>query len=229
MIFVYHQREFLLLVLQSFLCGVLLGGIYDMFRISRLLAGITPLSGKSGDALYEKEYPVIGRLSQRAVKAKKLYAVILFFEDILFMLIAAGILLVLLFFRNDGKFRLIVPVLSLFGFFCYYISIGRLVIYFSSYIVLFLRLITAYSIHFLLLPFKLAQKLLKKCAYILINRIRNIYIGKNIIKKSQKYKTQLQNEARAGFFVLQNDAVSEVNKKDISKKIGGRKNAKGKA
>lgn len=81
MIFVYHQKEFLLLTVQSFLCGTILGAVYDVFRIARLILGMSPGAGVSFETLYKREYPLIGRISRGNEKRKKYESVILFFQE----------------------------------------------------------------------------------------------------------------------------------------------------
>jgi len=234
MIFVYHQREFLLLVFQSFLCGVCLGAIYDVFRISRLISGISEPQGIGCRLLCEKEYPLIGKPGQRKLIGKRAADVILFFEDILFMLIAAVLLTVLLFFRNDGKFRLIVILLAAFGFLCYYVSFGRLVIRFSSLIVFALRIVTAYAVFALLFPIRMIVRVLKsalsavlRCLYVTYARAR--------IRSLSKKKTEETLAASLRGFILTADEGEKRNKREKAKtkndhrKNGGIKNVGDKA
>lgn len=212
MIFVYHQKEFLLLTVQSFLCGTILGAVYDVFRIARLILGMSPGAGVSFETLYKREYPLIGRISRGNEKRKKYESVILFFQDILFMLIATALLLILFFFRNDGKFRLIVILVSVLGFVCYYISIGRLVIRFSELIVFALRLSVSYLLFALLFPIRCALKCAKNIARALYLFALRIYAKRRLACDSQKYRHEILQKAGHGF-IPENDK----NEKDAKK------------
>lgn len=196
---VYQQREFLIFVLHSFLCGAFLGAVYDFFRISRILLGITISYPKSADRLYRISYPVIGKISVRSVASGRAAGVLLFFSDILFSLIAASSVLVVTFFRNDGKIRAECLFITAVGFLLYYVSIGRLTMLFSSYIAFLIRLLSAYVKFVIMLPLRIIYGIVKKmilclCGFI-SGRIR-VYI---ISKESKKYTSYIRYLSRNAF------------------------------
>lgn len=229
MMLVYQQKEFLLLVLQSFLCGVALGGVYDIFRISRLIMGLNPFSDAGVSALSERNYPLIGRIRTAPRRILGAGNILLFFEDILFMLIATAAILILLFFRNDGKFRLIVILLALLGFLCYYISIGRIVIRFSAFIVFLLKLIWAYAVFILLFPIKCALRLISRLWRAVLARIRLRYASARILRDGRAYLCELVTWAGAGFPDEFQNKQKRRSNAVYHKKSGGIKNAKNKA
>lgn len=107
------------LYLWSFLTGVFLGGVYDCLRLSRLLPGGVPPT-----RLRARRLPLLGGLPQ--VRRRKAAAVLIFFED-LFFGIVAGIAVVLLFYEAfDGNIRIPALLLVAAGFGVFHVSFGRL-------------------------------------------------------------------------------------------------------
>ncbi len=181
MTLVYQQREFLLLVLQAFLCGVSLGLLYDASRLLRMALGVSHFESKE-PKLVMKDFPLIGRLRGTKRKEGKIAATVLFVCDLIFMLIAACALLCVLFFRNDGRFRWVVLLFAGGGFVCYYVSIGYLVMRFCAVIICMLRILSAYIIFFVTYPIKYIAKiilrLLRYLATETVCRMRAVHIKK---------------------------------------------------
>ncbi len=161
MIIVYDQRSFLLFAVQSFLCGVLLGVVYDALRSLRILLGDVP-SGKKAIEYYEKSYPLIGCLKSRAVVSERIWRILLFAQDLLFAVLAGVLMLIICFFRNDGKVRCITYVIAFSGFVCYRISIGRIALAIIPFAMLILRLAFAYTVFIIGYPVKLIFGIIKK-------------------------------------------------------------------
>lgn len=137
--------------LRSFLFGCLLGAIYDVFRILRLLRGARDVP------LPQKPLPLIGKLTFRARKKKHPLAgtVLLCAEDILFCLVGAALYAVFLYAENDGIFRPSSLLALVFGALSYRVSIGRGVMRASAVIVTALRVTGAHLFWFLSRPFVL--------------------------------------------------------------------------
>lgn len=198
MILVYQQREFLLLILQTFLCGVALGVLYDGFRLIRMATGISCFASNE-PKFASAEFALIGRLKSTKRKEGRIAAIALFFCDLLFMLIAAFAILCVLFFRNDGRFRWVVLLFAGGGFFCYYVSIGYLVMRFGALIICAFRIVAAYTVFFITYPIKyLAKQInraIRRFTDTTICRARAIYIK----KQAQKEYTCLLSLADGGF------------------------------
>ena len=181
MTFVYQQRASLLFVLQAFLCGVSLGGLYDASRLFRMAIGVSRFSSKE-PSFAHRMFPLIGKLKRTKRKEGRIAATVLFVCDLAFMLIAACALLCVLFFRNDGRFRWVVLLFTGGGFLSYYVSIGYLVIRFGAVIICLLRIFSAYTVFFITYPIKYAWKLIHRAFCCLasetICRVRAIRIKK---------------------------------------------------
>ncbi len=129
------------LLLSSFFLGVGMGVVYDIHRIVRVLFGVQ-YSQKGATAYFLRPLPIVGRPigEIRQGKVKKIWlSVFVFLQDV-FLLSAAGVGIVILSYAlNDGRFRIYTVVALFVGFFLYYITLGKIVIYFSEWIVFLLR------------------------------------------------------------------------------------------
>ncbi len=100
-------------ILYSFGIGILLGVIYDVFRIIRMAFTLPGL--------------VTDEYKGRAHRSRFSVNCIVFICDILFFLIAAVISAIFIFYVNNGRIRGIAIFGSLCGFVLYYNTVGRLV------------------------------------------------------------------------------------------------------
>lgn len=226
---VYQQREFLLFVLHSFLCGTALGALYDCLRISRLMLGIAIYPSKLGKTLGEKSFPLIGKVNagKRSGKLGKLAKnTLLFLGDILFMVVAAVAVICVAFFRNDGKIRMIAIVFTVLGFACYRISLGRPVIACSSLIVFIIRLVRAYLWFFLTLPLKLVGKALVRSYRYCNHRIGNRMAARQIYRQGLLKREEIIFMAGTGFLsdkppdrMLKNKTEDTKKQNESKKKI----------
>ena len=139
------QAEIAWLYLWSFLTGVFLGGVYDCLRLSRLLPGGVPPS-----RLRERKLPLLGILPKS--RRRKTAAVLTFFEDLLFGIVA-GVTVVLLFYEAfDGKIRVPALLLTAAGFGVFHVSLGRLAKRAAALISFVLEVAVRYVCHFAALP-----------------------------------------------------------------------------
>ncbi len=95
----------------------------------------------------------------------------MFFEDLLFSLLAGASLIILLYEFNNGKFRFLVVFFLLLGFLFYRETVGRVVMLFSEGIAFVLETALRYVFFFIGLPIRLiysqlsrfTAKLYEKC------------------------------------------------------------------
>lgn len=152
------QEALAQLLWHAFLLGAVLGFIYDFFRITRLLAGaeLPPVAGSLRGRL---ALPECLRLFPRREDGKKrrrgrvLNGIVLFIEDICFCLLAALLLILLLYEENDGQFRLGALIMMLLGFFVYLGTLGRLVLSLSGTLVALIGAVLRFVGAVLLWPF----------------------------------------------------------------------------
>lgn len=196
---VYQQKEFLLFVLHSFLCGVLLGAVYDCFRLSRILLGITVRRHARAERLYKKSYPFIGEPSSRPAVSEGAASVLIFISDVLFSLIAIVSVLVVAFFRNDGRIRAECLLATAVGAAAYLISIGRLTMHLSPYVAFLLRLTLAYLRLAVMLPIRLVCRLIKN-ALMRVRAYAAVRIKAHVItKESKKYTSYVRRLSENAF------------------------------
>ncbi len=140
MIFV-SQEKLAIILLYSVFIGVFLGIVYDVFRIRRLAFRTKPCFDT------KEEY-------RRDKLRNKFENVVIFFEDVFFALISAVVICVFIFYMNSGQVRGIALVGALFGFLLYYMTVGRLVMYFSGVIIGFIKFLTKKIYDYTLRPIK---------------------------------------------------------------------------
>ena len=148
----------LLLLIYSFLFGVSAGVLNDINRIIKTFCGVQ-YSKKRFDALYDRAFPLIGRLTRLRgeKKGRKIFiSILMFFQDILlFVYLGCGIV-VLNYYFNRGEFRFYTVFAAGVGFVLYYFTVGKLVVPVFEVIVFFLRVAVKTLTFILIHPFVLA-------------------------------------------------------------------------
>ena len=189
------------LLVSSLFLGVGVGFLYDVHRIVRIFFGVR-YSKQRPTALLSRQLPFLGRslgeIRQGKLKSKVLF-ILIFFQDVFLLAIAGGGVVILNYAFNDGQFRFYTVVALGLGFFIYYFTAGKLVIYLSEWIVFFLR--ATFSIFFFLLlrPFVIILTFL---FYVLKKILANLEksIAKHRKKVYNKRKTRdCFNAAERGF------------------------------
>ncbi|MBP3437086.1 MAG: hypothetical protein J6K61_04165 [Clostridia bacterium] len=149
-----------LLFLLSLLFGALMGALYSLLRISRMLLGVR-YAGVLGE-FKGISLPLIAdkaakRYSQKR-KAGLLFVPILL-GDIFYFLLAALGYLALLYGAHNGVFRLHSLLAAALGFILFDFTAGRLILSFSAYILFGLYALWDYICYFLLSPlFRLGKR-----------------------------------------------------------------------
>lgn len=187
------------MILYAFFLGVAFGVLYDVFRISRAFLGVS-YGGKSAAYLYEKEYPLIGKLENKQGKLKRgilLTAVI--FGDLIYFTICGLIFAIFIYYANDGIFRIGALMAVGGGFFAYYITVGRLIIAFAEIICIFLKIITKIFLFAIAFPLKIMYNIFIK----LYNRLFAITVGRFLLKihrkSSERRMKVMLKQASGGF------------------------------
>ena len=187
-----------LLLSWSFVFGVILGVINDMNRIIRVFCGVR-YSEKRFGKLYELVLPVVHRPLLRSENKfhKKALAVLLFFQDIIFFILAGVGIILLNYEFNEGRFRFFTVFAVFIGFLLYYFTIGKVVMMVSEGIAFFIKATILVAFSALFRPFVLIcgflTKKLKNIGLFLNITLANIqkklynrYRRKEMIKKSSK-------------------------------------------
>lgn len=113
------QRALALLFVNAALGGFLFGGVYDLLRALRMMAGDLSASRQG-------RRPFLLRL-------------LLFWEDLLFMLLWTVGLILLCYYQNDGQLRAPAILGMAGGFFVYMQTVSRLTLPLTRWGVAFLR------------------------------------------------------------------------------------------
>lgn len=218
----------------SFLLGCALGMLYDVFRIFRLFSATESASiyGSNGyDEVFLYLPPPMSGVFGKSVKpffmpnsqAKGrirgiICGILLFFEDILFFTVCGCAISVLIYYTNDGRFRLMAVVGVFVGFLLYYLTVGRLVLSVARFICLAIRAVLTYIILALITPPAYLLKAIYFLATRIIRKIRAVYINEKNQKYDRAVKDVLMLEAERGFIIF--DIVDKSDKEvEIKEKI----------
>ncbi len=172
------------LILFFLIPGIVLGAVYDVFRIMRLAR--TDPTGGIIPKLY-RHFKIERKVRlQSERKKERISDILVFAEDILFCMIAALMEILLFYHLNGGVIRIYGLLLSALGFFLYRISIGVLVIGMAKRIISLVRR-PLYMLSVLLLtPLVFVVRLGKKVYIHMYGRFR----------KRKKRKKQEKTEER---------------------------------
>jgi hypothetical protein len=143
------------LYLYAAFLGLILGAVYDCLRITRVFFG-NHYSRRAARRLQEIRLPLLPKA--KAHGESRALGVIVFFEDLLFCLLAGVSLILLLYGFNNGKFRFFVVICACIGFLIYRGTLGRIVMLFSEVIAFFLETAFRYLVFFMLFPFRFLKR-----------------------------------------------------------------------
>ncbi|MBE6604612.1 MAG: hypothetical protein E7639_02765 [Ruminococcaceae bacterium] len=106
------------LFLLAFLCGIVMGALWDLVFVLRVLTGAYPKAARL-KALYQRPLPLVGRaVGFSTGSLHRAWQVLsLAFWQLLFPVFGALAVLVLCFGYHNGALRLPVPLLLVLGFF----------------------------------------------------------------------------------------------------------------
>ena len=143
------------LYLYAAILGIALGAFYDLFRITRVFLGMH-YSRRAANRLRAHHLPFL--TPRRRTGESRALGIVIFFEDLIFCMVA-GIALVILFYEvNSGRFRAPALLCALAGFLLYRGTLGRAVMLFSEVIAFVIETGVRYLIFFTLYPIRLSAK-----------------------------------------------------------------------
>jgi spore cortex biosynthesis protein YabQ len=167
------QRLLALALLYSAGVGAVLGVLYDVFRIMR----VAMKPSQKMPAGLRAVYNVIGDA-------------IIFFEDILFSIVASVVVTVFLFHINNGQVRWFVLAGAGIGFALYYITVGRLVIMCAEAIISFIRALIHFILSLTLFPaaraIRFIGRLLTRLLLHLGRRLYTVIVLRRIIRQAER-------------------------------------------
>ncbi len=135
----------------SVLCGAGLGLLWNLLRLLRALCGV-----RAAPAPAQRDCPAVCPGRHRLLIS--LRAVWLFLLDALFGLLCVCVLILLLYYTNDGQFRLLAAAGMGCGFFAWYHTLGRLLGRFTDLMVRGLYFVARQLIRLLLWPPRMIRR-----------------------------------------------------------------------
>ena len=143
------------LYLYAAILGIALGAFYDFFRITRVFLGMH-YSRRAANRLRALHLPFL--TSRRKTGESRALGIVIFFEDLIFCMVA-GIALVILFYEvNSGRFRAPALLCAGAGFLFYRGTIGRAVMLFSEVIAFVIETGVRYLVFFTFYPIRVSAK-----------------------------------------------------------------------
>ena len=174
------------LIIKAALLGVILGALYDVFRILRLSASSTAPRG----AFFEKIKPR-GRLfrPRKPRKVRKTFKnIAVFIEDIAFFILCAAAEILFFLKENNGEIRIYCLIFTLCGFVLYHVFPGKIVIYFSSAIIFSVKCLLYWTLYIIIVPVKHILNMTKKAARILFAST----VGKAVMRAKRRRSSSLE-------------------------------------
>jgi hypothetical protein len=126
-----------LMYVWAVVAGALWGVVYDVLRLIRTVLGF-----HTGERVWHK--------------------VVLFAEDVLFGLVGGVILILLLYYTNNGQFRGLAPLGMVSGFFVYEQTVGRLVRLCLDWLVAMIGRMVRWAVRCVCLPFRMLYRLYER-------------------------------------------------------------------
>ncbi len=179
--------------LYAVILGILFGAAYDVIRISRVFLGVSTYGEKARfNRIYNNTFKDMLDFKRISI----LDGVFVFTGDLIYSLFVTVSFVLFLFAFNYGIFRWFILVCSVLGFFAYYFTVGKLIIYFSKELSDLIKLIVNLIIFVVLQPLKLIIVSLKyvyrHTAEVLLKRIKCTID----IKKKKRYTVKCKEQLK---------------------------------
>ena len=150
------MRSLVLTSLYAAVFGYFIGAFYDVFRILRIVFGVSPsVSSSRFDRLYKKGIPDV--FSKE--RGKVFSAIFVGVTDVIFLTLSGVAFILFLYCFNYGKFRWFILATAVLGFRLYYLTLGKAVIFSSCFISDTLKLVLNFAVFLICYPFRLFSRL----------------------------------------------------------------------
>lgn len=191
--------ELFRLLMSSFMVGVALGVLYDVLRIGRVLIGMNHYTSAATVPAFCPKFCKRREKKSRTRFVTILLNILLGVQDILFCLTMGAAAAVLLFYHNNGEFRGFVIIAILAGLAVYLMTVGKLVINASEYVVFAVKTAILYIVYYMTWPFIALFRLLLNQARRIVARIQSRREKKQIARYHAKHIQLLTELAATGF------------------------------
>ena len=191
----------LAMLLNAFLGGICLGGVWQLLVASRILFGAY-CAPEWMRARYAHVLPLLGRpvpFERKGISRRLWRSVVIGVGDALFCLLFAVMIVLLLYRYNDGAFRFSVPVVALCGFGLFFVLFARWLSLAVAYLAYGISAAWMYLTALAFLPPKGMRYLLLRFVCLPVCRLyRRVEL-----RRARKYSAQLcqmqQSWAQRGF------------------------------
>lgn len=170
------QKLLCLLLLVSLATGFALGIVYDLLWAIRVMLGVS--QGKPSKVTNTRHH-------QRQRFYNVIGHVVLFWEDLLFMLLGGVAGILILYILNDGRVRWMVPLGMGGGFFAYMVTLSRCVRWLCRVLMRFVYRILKAIFKCLSVPLKWLYSILN---WLILRHWRNLFTKIRKAYQSQKTK-----------------------------------------
>lgn len=196
-----HPEALWRLLWYSFFGGVLLGALYDTLRLSRVLLGVCHYADISLKMRIPS--PFGERLRSPRKRSSVFREALLAVEDLVFCLAVGAVMMLLLFYGNDGGFRGFVLLGLLAGFLLYYATLGALVVRASEYLVFWLKTAVLYAAFYITRPFVFLFRFLRKTARRVYESVSRRVAMRRLRRYDEKKRKELLALSERGFVNLE--------------------------
>jgi len=185
------------LLFYSFLWGIALGVLNDVFRITRVVFGV-----RYSTKHFEKLYEVLKFQKKNDVEKKGrglFFSSVIFLQDIFSTVIAACGIVILCYYLNDGKFRFFTVVAMSVGAVLWYMSFGKIVMMFSEPIVVIIKFVFRTVFNFLTSPIRWLAAFCVRIYKKIFFKLRKAIANNRNIRYNRRKKKYYADLSRFGF------------------------------
>ena len=185
--------EQLFIFLESVLIGAFLGVVYDFVRSVKTCLGV-PYTTKLTEKLKGIRFKYIR--NPLVKKPSGFNGVITFISDIIYFLIATLVLMVFLYYKNNGIVRWYVFLGAIIGMLIYYVSIGKLIGMGIEVLFFFARVVCYHILSLLARPFQLLSSKIKPIFRAMCIKAKEVTAKRKRKPKKRREPHQLMRSGR---------------------------------
>ena len=168
---IYIEKQ-LINIVYSLILGLIFGVIYDIIRIIHILLGIASYSGE-----------------KKGMKRGTLPFLLFLLLDTVYVISAVVIYSIFNYFACNGEFRVFILASVCAGFASYYVTVGRLVMFFSEAIAGLLKKIIYYV---LVIPLKfltrIAARMMRFTYKNTLGRVVCAFVRFSALRRTERYR-----------------------------------------
>lgn len=182
--------------------GLITGLLFDCFRLMRLALSETSAVPENG--FYRKIAPPgFFEKKEKARRGKRLENLLIGIEDVLFFLFSSLLFSFQTYWVNDGEIRIWGILLVFAGFFLWRLTAGRVVLFFSSQILFFTKILIYWSFYIIMKPIRIVCSFAKRVISITYRKTVAAIRAKRLLSRRKRFTARecrrILSEAGNGF------------------------------